>query len=310
MTYYKYSLQKYAGMKTKHICPQCGKRSFTLFVDSRGNPIDETVGRCDHESKCGYIRTPKEFFSEHPERKRTSFFDTYIIRREPQRKPDYIPKEYVDKCLSLHSNLGRYLSTIIDTAPGDKPFLERIQDLYKLGCTKNGSTIYWQIDINNHVRTGKIIQYNPMTGHRSHDVGGVNWVHAIMKKKRLLNEGFNLSQCLFGEHLLPYYPNADVMLVESEKTAVLCSCLFPLKVWLATGGKQNFKRELLQVLSGRKVFVFPDTDCYEDWKEKASKMRFARFNVFDIDSIADSNDKKDKTDIGDWAIKQLELNIN
>lgn len=305
----KYSLQKYAGMKTKHICPKCGKRSFTLFVDSNGIPLDKTVGRCDHECRCGYIRTPREYFAEHPDKRATSF-DKSVFRPQPQRQPDFIPDELVEKSMSLGSNFGKFLSSIIDTYPGSRPHLERIQDLYQLGSTKDGSCVFWQKDVNGHIRTGKVIQYDPQTGHRSHEAGGINWIHAIMKRRGLLKPDFNLQQGLFGEHLLPFYPDAGICLVESEKTAVLGSVLYPLQIWLSVGSAQNFKPELLKVLSGRNVTVFPDVCNYKPWEEKASKMPFANFRVFNIDDYADDTDRERKSDVGDWFIELLKKRYN
>lgn len=304
----KYSLEKYRGMATKHVCPKCGCRSFVYFVDEAGHPLDKTVGRCDHESKCGYIRTPREYFAEHPDKRATSFdkFDKSV--QQSQRQPDFIPDEFVEKSMSLGSNFGKFLASIIDTYPGSRPHLVRVQDLYQLGSTKNGSCIFWQRDVDGHIRTGKVIQYDPQTGHRKHDAGGINWIHAIMKKRGLLAPDFNLRQCLFGEHLLPFYPDADICLVESEKTAVLGSVLYPLQIWLAVGGIRNFKREMLQVLSGRNVTIFPDVDGYEVWKEKTINMLFARFRIFNINNYADDTDRERKVDVGDWIIESLKKN--
>ena len=63
-----YSLQKYKGTATRHTCPNCGdKRSFTCYVDESGMLLHPSVGRCNHESSCGYHYTPKEYFHDHPE---------------------------------------------------------------------------------------------------------------------------------------------------------------------------------------------------------------------------------------------------
>ncbi|MDD2245278.1 MAG: DUF6371 domain-containing protein, partial [Dysgonamonadaceae bacterium] len=73
---------------------------------------------------------------------------------------------------------------------------------YALGATKNGSVIFWQIDIKGNVRTGKIMQYNPATGKRiRHKSGAINWVHNILKRRDPNYTNFNLDQCYFGEHL-------------------------------------------------------------------------------------------------------------
>lgn len=305
-----YSLQKYRGLSTRHECPNChDKHSFTLYVDENGKPLSPICGRCNHESRCGYHLTPGEYFKEHPEAKDVTSSYT-LIKKGPQRMPDYIPNadKYIKQSLSLNSNFGKFLGSIIDTYPGSRPHLERVETLYQLGCTKNGGCIFWQRDINGHIRTGKVIQYDPQTGHRKHDAGGINWIHAIMKRQGLLKPDFNLRQCLFGEHLLRYYPDAPVAIVEAEKTAVIGSVLYPLQVWLATGSKQNFKREMLQVLSGRNVTIFPDVDGYEEWKEKANNMLFARFRIFNIDNYADDTDRERKSDVGDWIIESLKKN--
>ena len=56
------------------------------------------------------------------------------------------------------------------------------------------------------------MKYDPNTGHRIKDGGGINWIHSIMKRQGLLPEDFNLVQCLFGEHLLRMYPDKVVAL--------------------------------------------------------------------------------------------------
>lgn len=52
--------------------------------------------------------------------------------------------------------------------------MKRVLDDYRMGATRNGATIFWQIDRDNRVRGGKIIPYNKEGGHRIKDKG-VNW---------------------------------------------------------------------------------------------------------------------------------------
>ena len=113
---------------------------------------------------------------------------------------------------------------------------------------------------------GKIIPYNPATGHRIKDdhFPPVMWVHTKLKATHLLPPEWSLTQCLFGERLLHDKVNANVALVESEKTAVICSLLLPEYIWLATGGKSQFNDRLM-VLKGRKVTAFPGIDGYDEW---------------------------------------------
>ena len=63
-----------------------------------------------------------------------------------------------------------------------------------------------------------------------------------------------------------------VMLVESEKTALLMSLLCPDGVWLATGGKQNLKEAMLWPLVGMEVLLYPDADALADWYTRAMQL--------------------------------------
>lgn len=85
------------------------------------------------------------------------------------------------------------------------------------------------------------MQYNPDDGHRvkNGQTSTVDWIHSLLKRRHELAEEWQLSQCLFGEHLLNTYPDKVVVLVESEKSAVIGSAIFPGYVWLATGGKSQ-----------------------------------------------------------------------
>ena len=61
-------------------------------------------------------------------------------------------------------------------------------------------------------------------------------------------------------------------IVESEKTALIMSLVCPDKVWLATGGKANFKEQMLAPLIGLEVAVYPDADALHDWYTRAVEM--------------------------------------
>lgn len=89
-----------------------------------------------------------------------------------------------------------------------------------------------------------------------------------MKRYGQLPEEREVTQCLFGEHLLPMYPDKPVALVESEKTAVICAGLMPKYLWLATGGKQQINAKKFAVLEKRKVTAFLDVDGFTEWTER------------------------------------------
>lgn len=272
MIEYHYTLQKYQGRSTRHICPNChDSHSFTLYVDRSNNPISPICGRCDHESSCGYHLTPHQYYMLHPEQRRPITFSNYCRPVQTIIRPATIctiPATIAADATSdphMQSHLERFLRTRFpDTA------IDRIRQDYRLHSTTDGSTIFYQIDISNHIRTAKIMQYNLQTGHRVKDPrcpGRIGWLHCRLIRDGLLPHDWQLTQCLFGEHLLQAPGNMDkpVALVESEKTAVICAAAMPDTVWLATGGKSQLSSDKLAILRHRHVIVFPDLDAHQHW---------------------------------------------
>jgi hypothetical protein len=293
-----------------------------------GGVIHSTVGRCNHESGCGYHYTPKEYFADHPEPQGYSnvsslskLGDFSAIpgrspqRPEPAKEPGRIPKQYIIQSLGYASNFVVFLCSIFDLDNLESPTIQRLMSDYCFGHTKNGSIIYWQLDGRNRIRTGKIMQYDPSTGKRVKDVtspGRIDWVHAKLKRDGILPDDFNLVQCLFGEHLLKRYPGKVVALVESEKSAIIAAGVYPRYIWLATGGRSQLSIDKLRVLGGRTVVMFPDTDTdgksYALWCAKAKELEAigCTVTVSDLlERVGTDEDKKSGLDIADYLIRQL-----
>lgn len=306
-----FSLQRYAGISSRHTCPACGgKRCFTLYVDESGEPLSEIVGRCDHESSCGYHYKPKDYFRDHPEaggedwREVSPELRRYLEKRLVRCKPlCVIPFEMVTRSVrsAIASSFTRFLLKLFDA----EMVAGLVRD-YHLGVTKGGDVIFFQIDVHGLCRTGKIMKYDAETGHRIKDddvKGKIGWVHSVMKYRKALHANWELSQCLFGEHLLARFPDKVVALVESEKTAVICAALMPDYVWLATGGKSQFN-ERLRVLSGRQVVAFPDVDGYDEWVKKAAAVPYLNIKVSTIlRDNATAEERDAHIDIADWLIR-------
>ena len=259
--------------RRKLTCPSCGRRRcFTPYVDDDEEiTFPEEVGICDHKNRCGYHYSPADFFHEHPDILEKSDREKEFQPRtprivKPEPKPDYIDNNIMNRTFQQYciNPLFIFLTYVF----GDKSAMDICQR-YNVGTSKKwgGSTVYWQVDKDNNVRSGKIMLYNPETGHRVKDErygARVNWVHSELKL-----QNFHLQQCLFGEHLLPLYTDRTVMLVESEKSALIASKFVPEYLWLATGGMQGcFNAKALQVLKGRDVILFPDLGAYNVWKGK------------------------------------------
>ena len=69
MIQYRYQLEKYRGRSTRHVCPQCGRKSvFTRYIDTENNNIyiSDNVGKCNRLDKCGYHYTPHQYFTDNP----------------------------------------------------------------------------------------------------------------------------------------------------------------------------------------------------------------------------------------------------
>ena len=129
------------------------------------------------------------------------------------------------------------------------------------------------------------------------------WVHSNIKAAHLLPPEWRLTQCLLGEHLLQ--DKANVALVESEKTAVICSLLLPDYIWLATGGKSQFNDRLM-VLKGRKVTAFPDIDGYDEWRKKAKNDPMLDITISDIlERSATPEQQERQVNIADVLLEEM-----
>lgn len=307
---FKYHLQKYAGTRSRHICPSCGRKGeFTLYVDENNVPLNELVGRCNRESDCGYHYTPAQFFHDHPECKPQGEdwrkAPDWLKDHQPKPKPlCLVPPEIVSRSVTHRSKsqFVRFLDTVFDPL-----IVEGLIDEYRLGTTRSGAVIFFQLDIQGRCRTGKMMLYDPETGHRIKDKdkpGRIDWVHSLMKRTGMLPQDWEVTQCLFGEHLLRLNPRKPVALVESEKTAVICAGLMPQFLWLATGGKSQLKAEKFAVLGSRKITAFPDVDGFTEWTQKLKAIPGLNVTVADVlQRHATPEDFKAQIDIADWLLR-------
>jgi len=71
MNEYRYSLEKYNGRNSRHVCPECGRKQvFTRYIDNETKQyIADNVGKCNRLDKCGYHYTPKQYFDNNPWKK-------------------------------------------------------------------------------------------------------------------------------------------------------------------------------------------------------------------------------------------------
>jgi hypothetical protein len=306
-------LEKYKGKDTRHQCPGCNdKSSFVFYIDTEKNiPIHKTVGKCNHESGCGYHYTPKQYFNDN-DIKNEFKPNQYIKPVEPVRPMGVLSFDLVEKSNSYNSNFVRFLFEIFDHNSTINPTIVRLCQMYALGATKAKEVIFWQIDESGSVRTGKIMQYCPEIGKRQN----VDWIHSRMIKANLLPADYNLKQCFFGQHLLKLNAVATVAIVESEKTAIIASGLMPDFVWIAAGQLQGLNIDKCKCLTGRNVVLFPDLSekkenrmtAFEVWSAKAAEIMKAykcKIIVSDLLEIkATETDRQNGCDIADFLINE------
>lgn len=218
---------------------------------------------------------------------------------------DTIPFRFIQQSASYKSNFARFLFEHFSDEQ-----IRNAAENYALGATKNKEIIFWQIDMTGKVRTGKIMQYNPPTGKRiKHKSGAIDWAHNKLKQKKQLSEDFNLQQCFFGEHLLKIYPEKLVAIVESEKSAIIASCIMPELVWLAAGNLNGLSVEKCQVLKGREVMLYPDLGAFEKWSQKAVEIQKQYNCKITISGLledeATASERTNGLDIADFIISEL-----
>ena len=194
----------------------------------------------------------------------------------------------------------------------------RIEDVlkdYHVGHARQGLTIFWQIDEQMRVRTGKMMRYRP-DGHRDRQSPyGFDWIHsALFRHKDTTGydeDKYEMKQTLFGMHLLKAYPRSDVHIVESEKTALLMAIAWGnnrTQVWMACGGLENLSKEKLSPIMAdrRYIFLYPDRDGVSKWQAKAENLHYDKVTVF-TDPVLKwwREEDGDKADVADVVVRIL-----
>jgi len=330
---YKYHLQPYSA-QTRYRCPGCNHRSktFTRYIGTdTGEQLAPHVGLCDRQDKCGYHFTPKQYLKETGgyklvtgNKQFTTGPKRHGAKQPAQQTEYYISPDYVnDSFVNYHkNNFVQYLINRfgLDTA-------DALVGRYRIGTSSHwhGATVFWQLDAQGYVRTGKIMLYNMQNGKRvKQPYNHITWAHTQILRQMNDSGGqlsvgsgqqcnancqprtanFILNQCLFGEHLLIAAPYKPVAITESEKTAIIASALMPAFIWLASGSLDGLNLAKCKVLQGRKVMLFPDVNAYSKWKLKAVELQRAMpgttFRVSnDLERMASEADRVKGVDLGD-----------
>ena len=266
MKEYRYKLGRITG-----VCPACGKRRFKYYVDSRtGRIIDPECGRCNREHSCGYHRSPRDAGIDG---NTMSAFVSPARRKEPSHLPvptfakaPYCPLTQYLRGLFGKEPVERWCRLMgVDTFPDDPR-----------------KTIFWLQDRKGVNRSGKLMAYGD-DGHRLHGKTDTGYLH-----KAFAIPDYDFEACFFGEHLAAQHPNHTIILVESEKSALMMNIQMEQEgyidryICLATSGASNVRTDKsrmddpwyrLNILKGRRVILLPDADMAESWDEAAKALR-------------------------------------
>ena len=187
--------------------------------------------------------------------------------------------------------------------------MERARVRFHLS-TAGENVIFWSMDENDNLCEGKVMPYQA-DGHRSKTRKPVT-VSYFLKREHQLSESWRAPVCLFGLHQLNKEPFKPIAVVESEKTAIICSELLEDEgfLWMATGGFTYLSVECLKPLKGRKIILFPDTDedgtTFRTWQQRAdeaAKWLGHPVTVSDLlERFALPEEKKRKIDLADFLL--------
>ena len=211
----------------------------------------------------------------------------------------------------LSSNESGFCQSLVSTGYLTDQQMQEAADRYRLGKTTDGGVVFWEMDEESRIRDGKVMYYGNDC-HRDKEKNP-KWITYMLKQEGILSRLLNPERCLFGLHLLPSptpSPKDDktIAVVEAEKTAVICSELFPEYCWMAAGGLSMLSAAMLYPLRDHKVVLFPDTDetgqAYSHWKAVAETaqenfqhpIRVSRI----LEEHATSQQKEAKIDIVDY----------
>lgn len=270
-------------------CP-CGKNN----KDGKFTPYVGFVN-------CGFCHSCGQTFLPPIEQERTTTAKTPITPRPPkvEKSISFIDVEVFKKSLSNFDQnfFVKFLIERFGTATANE-----LISKYYLGTSKHwsGANVFWQIDTKGKIRTGKIMLYNATNGKRIKEpFNHVQWLHKVTQQPN-----FELKQCFFGEHLL-IDKTKPIAIVESEKTAIISSVFLPQFIWIATGGKTNLTAERMKILNGRKVVLFPDLNCFNEWTNKANEFsKSITISVSDLlEQKATADEKKEGLDLADYLLR-------
>ena len=285
------------------------RRRWRCFSCGKGGGILDLVMQHENLSRSEALEwLAREFRIDLPQREpRQSIIQSFNQKTMTTETVNDIPQELIE---TFRGSSNEFTRALVQGGILSPAQMRHAAEVFRLSTVDDG-VIFWQIDAELHIREGKVMYYQA-DAHRSHSRKPVT-VSWLLKQGGKLPEWWSATPCLFGLHQVHGNAESPVAVVESEKTAVICSELLGSEhfVWMATGGKCNLSVSMLQPLRGRRIIVFPDTDptgeTYREWlriAQDAAKVLGHPITVSDLlERHATPEQKQRKIDIADLIIE-------
>lgn len=296
----------------KMITPCCNRiNSDGKFVSYNETP--EQYGYCH---SCGKPNLPDSLYEDEKGKKYT--WNDVLKKYEPlnlnfkniklksPKNPKIINQKFIPEKIiwdyyfqQPQNNLLNYLKNTYSRYDTEEVFKQ-----YMLGNTTDGGIMFWQINKNLKVQKGKIAYYDT-NGRRTNKFN-----------QPYTNEKGYFS-CLFGEHLLVNSPNLKkkqkLILVESEKTAIVGAIVLKKYTWLSYCGRNGLTKTKYESLKGHDVIIIPDFSKkdIEIMSKKCIELREIGINANVLDITLGRNDEQLRKDnLYNCDLEDIIRNIN
>ncbi len=332
LTAHRFTLQSYAGPKSRTTCPSCDKpRCFTRYLDTNtGELLPNEFGKCDRETNCGYALSPytrpasggPSYATAIEHGERPAYQPPTASRPRPGISPAPIVSIPADVCTASlghyqHNTLAQLLRQHFGLGVADE-----LMARFRLGTSAHwpGACVFWLIDEQDRVRGGQVVLYDE-TGHtvkepRRHTTWAHTALAAACQRRGQAPPAWladyeahgQKSPCLFGLPQLATVPvTQPVAIVESAKTAMLATPYFPRFMWMATMGLSYLTPERLAPLRGRRLVLFPDAGALDKWQARAVELRRLGFEIQvseELEKLATEQERQAGLDLADVLLRE------
>lgn len=228
-------------------------------------------------------------------------------RAQPQALPRWVFEETQN---APDCNFIRFLTATFgaDTA-------QELRRKFCIGSNSDlwpNSTVFWLLGTDGTPYGAQVVLYDSGTGKRQKN----GWIHTALKSRFAKNEQV-LPDWLesyehaakypfpFGLHLLNNGQAKPIAIVESAKTAIIMTAIQPKALWLAIGGLSYLNEQRLKKLRGLDIVLYPDLGGFEQWKDKADKLKEKGYMIVTSDLLENSSgvqNSKKRYDIADFFV--------